>query len=480
MQRFIAFLVVTWLPVLLSIQPAFSQSAATDEDPDRYLIAAKQVANWLESVKQHDEQGRIFWPTAPGVAPRFSFDLYHGNAGVVTFYTALSNQTRNPIHRQRMIDGANHLCHRIQQLKPDAEPGLYTGAAGYGLTMLRVWQATDDPKYRSAAEQCLNHLVQNKKSKASYQGTSACHFNSVTDIISGSAGICNFLLAAADQLDSDVALDLATSVADGLVLDAIESRSDDGKRMLRWRITDNLEREYPNFSHGTAGVCWALMMVDEQLKLGATRERGHGADSSHETASTNSDYDGRFLQAALAGGEYLKSIALVDHDQCLILHHTPGGEDLFYLGWCHGPAGTAKVFQRLAKTTGDRQYQRLSELQNAALLRAQLFRNRTPGFWNNVGLCCGSAGVALHLKRVHDQSAQSVLVAECRKLSDDILDRAHKSRLPDGKTALSWKSAEHRVKPDQLTTQTGLMQGAAGVGLWLLEMHQLEKNTGKK
>jgi hypothetical protein len=33
-----------------------------------------------------------------------------------------------------------------------------------------------------------------------------------------------------------------------------------------------------------------------------------------------------------------------------------------------------------------------------------------------------------------------------------------------------WVQAEHRVRPEQLIAQTGYMQGAAGVGMWLLRL----------
>ena len=39
-----------------------------------------------------------------------------------------------------------------------------------------------------------------------------------------------------------------------------------------------------------------------------------------------------------------------------VFHHEPDGEDLFYLGWCHGPVGTARLFYRLHQATGDRQW----------------------------------------------------------------------------------------------------------------------------
>ena len=365
-----------------------------------------------------------------------------------------------------MIEGADHLVIQVQRLHEKADAGLYTGVAGFGMTALRVWKATGKKKYKRAAETCLQHLLNAKQVKDKYKGSDACHFNGVTDIISGSAGICSFLLAAHVELESDEALSLAAQVCDGLLLDGIPLQSKNGRRMLRWRTSDDWEREYPNFSHGTAGVCWTLMLVDAQLKANASDHRR---------------YNGRFLDAAIAGGNYLHSIAnSAVSNRGLIFHHSPGGERLFYLGWCHGPAGTAKVLQQLSEVTGDQRFERLSQLGNAALLDHQLSRRRTMGFWNNVGLCCGSAGVAKHLKRVYDRTEDPQMLAECRRLTDDILGRAERIELPTGKTGLRWMNAEHRVKPNELKAQTGLMQGASGVGIWLLEMHELEQRTAKK
>jgi hypothetical protein len=35
---------------------------------------------------------------------------------------------------------------------------------------------------------------------------------------------------------------------------------------------------------------------------------------------------------------------------------------------------------------------------------------------------------------------------------------------------LRWIQAEHRVQPKLLVAQTGYMQGAAGIGMWLLRL----------
>jgi hypothetical protein len=47
-------------------------------------------------------------------------------------------------------------------------------------------------------------------------------------------------------------------------------------------------------------------------------------------------------------------------------------------------------------------------------------------------------------------------------------DTMHRATTEDG--GLKWIQAEHRVRPELLIAQTGLMQGAAGVGLAMLHL----------
>ena len=43
---------------------------------------------------------------------------------------------------------------------------------------------------------------------------------------------------------------------------------------------------------------------------------------------------------------------------------------------------------------------------------------------------------------------------------------------------MRWVQAEHRVRPELLVAQTGYMQGAAGIGIWLLHLDAFDR--GKK
>lgn len=419
-----------------------------------------KVESWLASVERTDKDGRIFWPTSPDESKEYSFDLYHGNAGVIGFYLRLYDVTKDEKYLQRAVQGADHLQHRIETLDAKEPLGLYTGVAGYGQTMINVWRRTKQEKHKQAALNCIEHIKAQAKSKESYTGE-ACHFNGVTDVIGGSAGIVSFLLDAHESLDSQAAIKLAIRCGDGLVADGIKTKSTDEKtEMLRWRMTDSMEREYPNYSHGTAGVCAALLQLDEALKL--------------NDVNRNVKYDHRFIDAATKAGKYLKSIATIKENQCLIFHHSPHGEDLYYLGWCHGPPGTSAVLNKLGRIANNDDFTRLGRMGATAILKNELYKNRTPGFWNNVGQCCGTAGVASFLSDTFRETGDEVYRVECRRLTKDLLDRATTVNLPGGKLGLKWMQAEHRVRPDELKAQTGYMQGAAGIGHWLLDMHELE------
>lgn len=57
--------------------------------------------------------------------------------------------------------------------------------------------------------------------------------------------------------------------------------------------------------------------------------------------------------------------------------------------------------------------------------------------------------------------------------SKRITDKLLAAATVDGE-GLKWVQAEHRTRPELLIAQTGLMQGAAGIGLFLLHCDALE------
>jgi lantibiotic modifying enzyme len=210
---------------------------------------------------------------------------------------------------------------------------------------------------------------------------------------------------------------------------------------LKWLIQPGMQRNYPNFSHGAAGVSFFLASLYQ-----ATKEQ-------------------EFLDAALAGAKYLDAIATsTPSNGRMVFHSEPGNESIYYLSWCHGPGGTARLYQRLAESTGSTANRdRVAQLARA--LEDMKVPERSPGFWNNISQCCGNSGVVEFLLDLHRVRGERHWIELAERISADTLQRGTAEA-----DATKWIQAEHRVRPELLVAQTGLMQGAAGVGLAMLHL----------
>jgi lantibiotic modifying enzyme len=379
-----------------------------------YITVAQDAARWIDAQ-----------PALPADA---ATTLYYGTPGSVLFDLNLYEATGDSKYIDHARRGGDEL---LKLVESSNDTGLYDGIAGPGYALIELWKTTHDAKYRDGALRTVQRL---SKLEAP-----------TLDIISGSAGTGLFLLYASRELHDAQALSLARCEADRLLaLRAAESVG------VSW--ADPLfEKVYPNFSHGTAGAAYFLATM-----YMATKDR-------------------RYLDAALAGGRHLISIATTTGNECLIYHHTPGGENLYYLGWCHGPAGTARLFYRLYQATGDHAWLRWVDRAAQSIIDSGIPDKHTPGFWNNVSVCCGSAGVArffLDLYRVrHDRRYLDF----AKHVTATLLAGATRDS-----NGTRWPQAENRVSPNEIAAQTGWMQGAAGIASVLLDLDAVERGKSPR
>ena len=401
----------------------------TDERPGA-LDAARGAARWLRSVAVETELG-LTWPSHPGVGSGAPTTLYHGSAGGVLFLLELAELDGDDALRDDAYRAADFLARAIDA-DAIASTGLYTGLTGVGYVLGEAADVSDSALHRSAALEVLERVL-----GRAHVADAGASWGDVTDVIGGTAGIGLYLLDAARRFDREDAIDMASRAGERLL--AIAEETSAGHR---WRMNPTFPRIMPNFSHGTAGVAYFLARLAEETG------------------------DARFLDAAIAGAEHLLSIA---RDDGLICHHTPGGEDLYYLGWCHGPVGTARLYAILSTSTDDPRWTRELDRVGEALLSSG-FPARQPGYWNNVGICCGAAGVAVFALERFASTSDRRYLELAETLADDVVSRA----TVDG-DRWSWPQAEHRVRPEELAAQTGYMQGAAGVGLMLVRLERARR-----
>ena len=273
--------------------------------------------------------------------------------------------------------------------------------------------------------------------KAAVSEGQGVEWGGITDIMYGSAGIGMFLLYADREMEHKTAKDLAIKAGERLLETSISVSNG-----IKWKMTPTDDRSMPNFSHGTAGISYFLASLHE-----ATNRK-------------------EFLEGAMESAKYLDAIT---NEDGLIFHHEPGGEDLNYIGWCHGPVGTSRLYYKLWQVTGDNKWMNKIDAVASTIMRCGIPEKQTPGFWNNVSRCCGSVGVAELYLNLYKITNEERYLDFSRYMTENLLSRATVSK--DG---LKWIQAEHRVQPKFLAAQTGYMQGAAGIGVWLLHLDAFE------
>jgi lantibiotic modifying enzyme len=401
-------------------------------DPDRpaprpNLAAAQEIARWLGTAAQPTEAG-VTWPADPGQPKRLDPGLYSGAAGVVLFFVELHRTTGDAAALSLVRRGADDLATRVPEDPAPHLFGLYPGNEGIAIALFEAYGVTGDERHRQAALRILG-LVRDKARATDGEGVA---WNDSYDVMSGIAGTGLFLLWAARAFGRPDAVALAARA--GAALLALGRPDGDG---LKWQLGAGSSRLMPNFSHGTAGVSYFLASLYLETR------------------------QARFLEGAQAGARYLQR---VEHDG-LVFHYEPGGEDRYYLAWCHGPCGTGRLYHRLWQITGEPRWREAVARGGRALLASGIPERRSSGFWNNIGQCCGSAGVAeyaLHLAHFLNDDGYRRLT---ERMTADLLARGTR----DG-TGLRFVQAEYRIQPTLLVAQTGWMQGAAGVGSLLLRL----------
>ena len=136
--------------------------------------------------------------------------------------------------------------------------------------------------------------------------------------------------------------------------------------------------------------------------------------------------------------------------------HRPELIERYSFGWCHGPAGGAQVFRMLGAVTRDPAWDDLADRCWRTVTASGLPRRLRPGFWDNNGRCCGTAGVLALACDRHAEARGDLSFAAT--LAADLAARATVDQ-----AGVRWANEEHRVSPSVLHPRTGWAMGSAGI-----------------
>ena len=406
---------------------------------DGYRELGEAAWRWVRSQLREDDGPWLpEWVPDDGPEPTPSADrdsLYAGIAGLAPVLAEIAQY--RPLEELEQ-DLADRIVARLAAVAAvSTEPSLYGGLAG-DATGLRLLA----PGREAIALDRLIALM-----------TPAGWLNTLdigprpgvpmTDIIAGTAGI---VLTAvwAGGVHAD-----AIAITGGEALLRGADRTEAG---LDWGAVPGDPSRGPNYSHGTAGVATALAVAG--MALG------------------RSD----FVDAAVLGAQHLLEVGSLDDGGFIVPHTIPPArrevEPLTYT-WCHGPAGTSHLFAALsyagvAEVAGHG----VTELRARCLhsiLTSGVPQRLRPGFWDNDGRCCGTAGVGDVLLDAAQDSADTaragMLLAAARTMGDALAERVVRDR--DG---ARWRFVEYRQDPPLLPPGTAWMQGAAGIAAFLLRL----------
>jgi len=443
----------TVAPTLLSSDTA--AAAQPQSADDAYLAAAEEAARWIAGARVTKGTG-IGWlpdPDHPEKPTTVGPDntIYSGSAGTVLFLLELAAATGNQAYVAEARRGADYLVSSWKSLPgnttsllPDQGLSFDQGLAGIAFTLAETWKVTRVPAYHDAALEATRALA----GAAVPAGKGVQWVSSPAVGLGG--GIILYLLYAARTFKQDTLLKLAARGGNRI----IQLGQPDARGGLRWQgLPEQSARKaaagipqdayFPNFELGTAGVAFVLARLYEETRQAA------------------------FLEAAKAGARHIQSIATVKGNAALVYYREPDLQDLYYLGYCHGPAGTARLFYQLHKVTGEPDYLEWTEKLARGVIEAGVPEKLTPGYWNVACQCCGAAAEVDFFLSLWLATGKRTYRDFARRIADQLISR--ETNL-DGK-GYRWYQAWTRVRPWEVSAETGYKIGASGIGAALVHTH---------
>ncbi|MFB7493361.1 lanthionine synthetase LanC family protein [Streptomyces sp. NPDC056161] len=380
---------------------------------------------WLTAAARDTTGGGLAWTARPS-DDTLDPSLYSGTAGILPVLLEAWRHFGDDAYADTALRAARSLAAAVDGFDHDS---LYFGRTGAALVLRAVHDTLGDPAADAAADRALTHV------RSRFDGT---RWGDLFELMGGNAGIGLGALVAGDA-------ELAV-----LAMEPYLRTAEQTPAGVHWAHRTGVDSRLHHISHGTLGIVLALARV------------GH--------ATGRAD----LLELALAGAADIVARDEAGPRGFLVRHSTPQFrpdviEPVSY-GWCHGPAGDAQVFRLLRDLTADPAWAALADRCWHTVTHSGLPERLRPGFWDNNGRCCGTAGVlALACDRMSEQRDPHDFA---RVLVADLTARA--IRDTDG---ARWSNVEHRATPSDLEPRTGWAMGNAGIVRELLRFVRLSRGN---
>jgi hypothetical protein len=410
-------------------------------DPESYRALAESSWAWVLGQVRRDDEGLWLPEYATEDAPgEYAYGLHSGIAGLAHVLSEI-RAARDLTPGERLL-GDEIAATLVRRIPDTTEYDYFEGLVSTIGALIALNASGAD-----LAVAGLHELATPDGWQPSWLGPpQAVPEGRCNDATLGTASV---LLGALWALRYDVpgATDLAAQAVD-LLLAEQEAR-DPGVYWpfvpLRFLLRDDVVM--PNWSHGQAGIAGALAAAGIALNRPD------------------------LVEVSRLGAEHLLTLGDTGDGGLRVPRRIPGQEglDTFTYTWCHGPAGTSLLFAALDRAgvpavAGRSPYEWERACQHS-LRTSGIPVRRSPGFWDNDGRCCGTAGVGDVVLNLWQRHGHDDDLAFAVTLADAIADRA----VRDGDHAY-WRFVEHRNEDPLLPPGVGWMQGVAGIAAYLFRL----------
>ena len=365
--------------------------------------------DWLLRQAEETETGLAWRAVASESKPNRS--LYYGTGGIVLALLEGRQHFGEDRYGDAALRGAQWIAAEVEGCD---DSSYYFGLAGMAFVLDAVHRQLGDATSGAASARALD-LVRSR-----FDGT---RWNDMFELLSGNAGIALGALAVGD-------LDLAL-----LAVTPYLHTADTTPGGVNWKVRPSEARSH-HIAHGTLGIVHALAAV------------GHAAHRPD------------LVELAALGAADVVSRNEAGLDGFLVPHsdppHRPELIERYSYGWCNGPVGDAGVFRLLAAVRKDPSWSALADQCWYTVLHSGLPQRLRPGYWDNNGRCCGTAGVLALACDRHVEGADWLDFAHV--LMADLAARATVDA--DG---ARWSNVEHRNNTGELDPHTGWAHGNAGI-----------------
>ena len=397
-------------------------------EPHQLLEAACAVGDRLDLLAIRDRgAGAVSWIGLTLVNERawslrpLAEDLYGGTLGIAFFLGYLGAVTQE----ERYTDLARSVVTNVREqvrarlslnqaaMFPIALGG-FTGLGGVIYALSHLGALWDDSDLFADAESIVEHLPR------------LIDRDDLLDILGGVAGCIGGLISLYQGTDSNRAIEAAAQCAEHLL-----TRAEPQERGIAWKTPIEGGRPLTGFSHGAAGMAWALLEVaalrdDSRLRVAALEAMAYERSQFSSEAGNWPDFralDAKRSSTEIAGPNFVAS-------------------------WCHGAPGIGLARLRSLVHIDDKDIR--SEIDAALNTTLRI------GFGSNHSLCHGDLGNLEPLLEASLRTDGSEWREPVRRIASVVLESIREH---------GWLCGV----PFGVETP-GLMTGLAGIGYALLRL----------